>query len=84
MTPNEHLDRAIVVAQERVFNNQERVVDPLDRTYARALIAYIVNHLAEDKPMSTQAAFGYGMALDDLREIAGIQPEKVYEHNDGN
>ena len=39
------LDRAIVVAQERVFNNQERVVDPLDRTYARALIRELFTNL---------------------------------------
>lgn len=86
---NEHLDRAISAADKALEDHVSDTSKELDlveygRIHARALVAYIVNHLAEDKPMSTQAAFGYGMALDDLREIAGIESEKVYEHNDGN
>ena len=78
---NEHLDRAINAADHKV---KELYDQKQKRRHARALIAYIIDYLAEDKPMSIPFAFGYGRALDDLREIAGIEPEKVYEHNDGN
>lgn len=79
----EHLDRAIVAALEAHKMAPEALNEPM-RDFARALIAYIIDYLAEDKPMSIPFAFGYGRALDDLREIAGIEPERIYEHNDGN
>ena len=67
---NEHLDRAIVVAQERVFNNQERVVDQLDRTYARALIAELLRDMPTffaNPPAKTTEA-----VCNEIRRRAGI------------
>ena len=67
---NEHLDRAIVVAQERVFNNQERVVDPLDRAYARALIAELLRDMPTffaNPPAKTTEA-----VCNEIRRRAGI------------
>ena len=70
---NEHLDRAIGVAQERVFNNQERVVDPLDRTYARALVAELLRGMdKEDADPCCQWSIGWGQALAEIRRRAGI------------
>ena len=72
------LDRAIVEAQERIFNNQERVVDPLDRTYARTLIAEVLRGMEKDpyeKDASgpkTYSCIGFNAALAEIRRRAGI------------
>ena len=71
---NEHLDRAIVVAQERVFNNQERVVDPLDRTYARALIAELLRDM-DEPPLDPPAILGWDLAIQVIKRRAGLEGE---------
>ena len=76
MTTTPELDRAIVVAQEQVFNNQERVVDPLDRTYARALIAELLCDMdEEDADPCCQWSIGWGQALAEIRRRAGLEGE---------
>ena len=79
MTDTTTLDAAILVAQEQVYNNQERVVDPLDRTYARALIAKLLEGmdgrdtrvLSEIHPAAV--VWGYNAALTEIRRRAGIE-----------
>ena len=71
---NEHLDRAIVVAQERVFNNQERVVDQLDRTYARALIAELLRDM-DEPPLDPPAILGWDLAIKIIKRRAGLEGE---------
>jgi hypothetical protein len=75
------LDAAINAAQEQVYNNQERVVDPLDRTYARALIAKLLEGMeANDAPAMVTSAphtwqsylFGYNAAITAAIEASGL------------
>jgi hypothetical protein len=68
------LDAAIITAQEQVYNNHERVVDPLDRTYARALIAKLIEGM-EMAELSHWHA-GYNAALTEIRRRAGIEGDK--------
>ena len=71
---NEHLDRAIVVAQERAFNNQERIVDPLDRTYARAMIAELLRDM-DQPPLDPPAILGWDLAIQVIKRRAGVEGE---------
>ncbi len=71
MTDNTTLDAAIVAAQEQVYNNQERVVDPLDRTYARTLIAKLIEGMERHEGFNGFWYDGYRAALDDLQKISG-------------
>jgi hypothetical protein len=74
MNDNTTLDAAIGAAQEQVYNNQERVVDPLDRTYARALIAKLLEGM-EMAELSHWHA-GFNAALTEIRRRAGIEGDK--------
>jgi hypothetical protein len=71
------LDAAIITAQEQVYNNQERVVDPLDRTYARALIAKLIEGMEQDRPdwFTTDEDCGWDAALTEIRRRAGLEVE---------
>lgn len=71
---NEHLDRAIVVAQDRVFNNKERLVDPLDRTYASALIAELLRNM-DEPPLDPPAILGWDLAIKIIKRRAGLEGE---------
>lgn len=84
----EILDGAIQAATEQIVKTMGDTdgmlpLDNIGRQFARVLIAYIANHMSRHIT-SPMVWMGYSIALDDLREIAGIEPEKVYEHNDGN
>ncbi len=68
------LDEAIGAAQEQVYNNQERVVDPLDRTYARALIAHLLEGMSDpEEDIYLNWLDGYNAALTEIRRRAGIE-----------
>jgi hypothetical protein len=71
MTDTTTLDAAIITAQEQVYNNQERVVDPLDRTYARALIAKLLEGM-EMAELSHWHA-GHNAAITEIRRRAGLE-----------
>jgi hypothetical protein len=86
MTDTTTLDAAIGAAQEQVYNNQERVVDPLDRTYARALLTAVWEHVAmARKPYSLTkggeynagVVVGFETAVRTFRQIscAGLEVE---------
>jgi hypothetical protein len=76
MTDNTTLDAAIITAQEQVYNNQERVVDPLDRTYARALIAKLLEGMDVFTPhMNGFETRGFIIALTEIRRRAGLEVE---------
>ena len=68
---HEHIDRAIRAAEVAVWGNSPEVLHPWKREMARALIAHIADHLASYKT-TPSVWLGYKIALDDLREIAGI------------
>ena len=72
MSNNTTLDAAIVAAQEQVYNNHERVVDPLDRTYARALIAKLTDKMKFVEPCDTWAD-GFNAGISEIRRRAGIE-----------
>ncbi len=74
MTDNT-LDAAINAAQEQVYNNQERVVDPLDRTYARALIAKLLEGMEKPDWFTTDEDCGWDAAISDIRLQVGLEYE---------
>jgi hypothetical protein len=72
------LDAAINAAQEQVYNNHERVVDPLDRTYARALIAKLIEGM--EPPIMHDRIHpgikqGFDFAITEIRRRAGLEYE---------
>jgi hypothetical protein len=75
---NTTLDAAIVAAQEQVYNNHERVVDPLDRTYARAMIAKLLEGM--EPPIMHDRIHpgikhGFDFAITEIRRRAGLEVE---------
>jgi hypothetical protein len=75
MTDNTTLDAAIVAAQELVYNNHERVVDPLDRTYARALIAKLIEGMERPDWFTTEEDIGWDAAISELSLMTGLEYE---------
>jgi hypothetical protein len=76
MTTTPELDRSILAAQEQVYNNEERVVDPLDRTYARALVAELLRGMEQiPQLLLKDTGRGYAAALAEIRRRAGLEGE---------
>ena len=71
----EILDAAIMAAEQASKSAigwpDETSITEVDRTYARALIAHIADHMSRHIT-SPMVWMGYSIALDDLREIAGV------------
>lgn len=62
----EHLDRAIVVA--------DRVINEDDRTYARALVAELLRDM-DEPPLDPPAILGWDLAIKVIKRRAGLEGE---------
>jgi hypothetical protein len=69
---HEQIDAAIRAAEVAVWGFSPETLHPWKREMARALIAHIADHMTQHIT-SPSVWMGYSIALDDLREIAGLK-----------
>ena len=84
MTTTPELERAILETRKKLKWTTESSVTEMERTYARALIRELFANL---QPPADATCYERDMWEDTLATIlrtAGIEPERIYEHNDGN
>jgi hypothetical protein len=73
MTDNTTLDAAILSGMMAVGGHQTN--DDQRRTYARALIAKLLEGMEKPDWFTTDEDCGWDAALDDLRRMAGLEYE---------